>query len=103
MASNRYITGTPGEAKSKEVSFFDVEVWAKQAEVCKEYLAKGRGVRIRGHLKQERWQDGEGKWQSKVKIVGEDIEFKPQFSPKDGVTPELVTSGPPASVALPAF
>ena len=89
VASNRYYKH--GEEKTEEVSFFQVEFWSKQAEVCKNYLSKGRGVRIRGHLKQDRWQDTDGKMQSRVKIVGEDIEFKPQFK-ESGVEKETVVS-----------
>jgi single-strand DNA-binding protein len=40
---------------------------------------KGRGVRVVGRLKQERWQDGDGKAQSKIIIVAEHIEFRPEF------------------------
>ena len=60
----------------KETSFFDVEVWARLAETCSEYLRKGRGVRVVGRLKQDRWQDGEGRPRSRVKIVGEHVEFR---------------------------
>lgn len=66
----------------KEVSFFEVEVWSKLAESCKENLHKGRGVRVVGRLKQDRWQDTEGKPHSKIKIIAEHVEFKPDFSSK---------------------
>jgi single-strand DNA-binding protein len=61
----------------KEVSFFDVSAWARQAEVCGEYLKKGRGVRVVGRLKQDRWTSPEGQTRSKVEIVAEHVEFKP--------------------------
>ncbi|MCP4779064.1 MAG: single-stranded DNA-binding protein, partial [Planctomycetaceae bacterium] len=42
-----------------EVSFFDVTLWGRTAEVAGEYLSKGSSVLIEGRLKQERWeQDG---------------------------------------------
>jgi single-strand DNA-binding protein len=67
----------------KEVSFFDVSTWAWLAEVCGEYLKKGRGVRVVGRLKQDRWTDPDGKPHSRVEIVAEHVEFKPQLK-KDG-------------------
>jgi single-strand DNA-binding protein len=67
----------------KEVSFFDVSNWTRLAEVCGEYLKKGRGVRVVGRLKQDRWTDADGKGRSKVFIVAEHVEFKPQIK-KDG-------------------
>ena len=71
------------DEQQKETSFFDVEVWAKLAENCAEYLRKGRGVRVVGRLKQDRWQDGEGRPRSRVKIVGEHVEFRPQLRKKE--------------------
>ena len=62
----------------KEVSFIDVSTWTRLAEVCGEYLKKGRGVRVVGRLKQDRWTDPEGKARSRVEIVAEHVEFKPQ-------------------------
>jgi single-strand DNA-binding protein len=34
----------------KEVSCFDVSAWTRRAEVCREYLKKGRGGRGVGRL-----------------------------------------------------
>jgi single-strand DNA-binding protein len=67
----------------KEVSFFDVSTWTRLAEVCGEYLKKGRGVRVVGRLKQDRWTDTDGKPHSRVLIVAEHVEFKPQFKKQD--------------------
>ena len=73
----------------KEVSFFDVSAWTRLAEVCGEYLKKGRGVRVVGRLKQDRWTDPEGKAHSRVEIVAEHVEFKPQKkADPDGKDPE---------------
>jgi single-strand DNA-binding protein len=65
------------------VSYFDVTTWSRLAEVCGEYLKKGRGVRVVGRLKQDRWTSPEGQGRSKVSIVAEHVEFKPQMK-KDG-------------------
>ncbi|MFP4153433.1 MAG: single-stranded DNA-binding protein [Alkalispirochaeta sp.] len=65
------------DEQRKETSFFDVEVWSKLGENCAEYLRKGRGVRVVGRLKQDRWKDGEGRPRSRVKIVAEHVEFRP--------------------------
>jgi single-strand DNA-binding protein len=78
VASNRYYK--MGESFQKEVSFFDVETWNGLAERCAGELGKGRGVRVVGRLKQERWLDTEGQNRSKIKIVAEHVEFKPQFN-----------------------
>ena len=68
----------------KEVSYFDISCWTRLAEVCGEYLKKGRGVRVVGRLKQDRWTDADGKSHSKIFIVAEHVEFKPQLKKLDG-------------------
>lgn len=37
-----------------------IVVWGKQAEICKEYLAKGRQVYIEGSLQTREWNDRDG-------------------------------------------
>jgi single-strand DNA-binding protein len=77
LASNRIYKKESG--LEEEVSFFNVETWAKLAENCYNLGHKGRGVRVVGRLKQERWNDPEGKAHSKVTIVAEHVEFRPEF------------------------
>lgn len=67
-----------GSEAVKEVSYFDVEAWAKLGLACSQNLKKGRGVRVVGRIKQERWTDPEGKERSKVFIVAEHVEFRPE-------------------------
>jgi single-strand DNA-binding protein len=77
LASNRFFKQDSG--LEKEVGFFDVESWAKLAEQCYNLGHKGRGVRVVGRLKQSRWNDTEGNSRSKVTIVAEHVEFRPEF------------------------
>jgi len=60
-----------------EVSYFDIEAWARLGAACAQNLKKGRGVRVVGRLKQDRWTDTEGKTHARVKVVAEHVEFKP--------------------------
>ncbi|MDR2019206.1 MAG: single-stranded DNA-binding protein [Treponema sp.] len=81
LASNRFFRQDSG--LEKEVSFFEVETWAKLAEACYNKGHKGRGVRVVGRLKQERWNDSEGKPRSRVTIVAEHVEFRPDFKKEE--------------------
>ena len=74
IASNRFFRQSNG--LEKEVSFFDIETWGKLAERANSLGHKGRGVRVVGRLKQERWTDKDGKAKSKVVIVAEHVEFR---------------------------
>jgi single-strand DNA-binding protein len=77
LASNRFFKQDSG--LEKEVGFFDVETWAKLAEQCSTLGHKGRGVRVVGRLKQERWNGSDGKPRSRITIVAEHVEFRPEF------------------------
>ena len=77
LASNRYLKQDSGY--QKEVSFFEVESWSRLAELCYNKGKKGRGVRVVGRLKQDRWSDPEGKPRSKITIVAEHVEFRTEF------------------------
>ena len=77
IATNRYYK--QDQEQRQEVSYFNVEVWAKTAERCQEFLKQGRGVRVVGRLKQDRWSDENNQNHHQVKIVAEHVEFKPQF------------------------
>jgi len=77
VASNRYYK--KDEETKEETSFFNVETWAKLADNCNQYLTKGRGVRVVGRLKQDRWTNPEGQNRERLKIVAEHIDFKPQY------------------------
>ena len=81
LASNRFFKQEAGY--EKEVGFFDVETWSKLAECCRNLGRKGRGVRVVGRLKQERWSGADGKPRSRIMIVAEHVEFRPEFK-KDG-------------------
>jgi len=63
----------------KEVGFFDVEAWGKLGNACANLGRKGRGVRVVGRLKQDRWTGNDGKNHTKVAIVAEHVEYRPDF------------------------
>ena len=64
-----------GYGDKKSVSFFDCIVWEKQAENCNQYLTKGSKVGITGSLRQQKWQDKEGKNRYKIIINAHRVEF----------------------------
>jgi len=61
----------------EEVTFVDVTVWDKQAEVVKQFLSKGRLVLIEGRLRQEKWTAPDGSNRSKLVVVAERVQFLP--------------------------
>jgi single-strand DNA-binding protein len=75
LAVNRNYTAEDG-TKKEEVSFVDVDVWGRQAEVIGQYMKKGRPLLVEGRLKQDTWEDKNTKQkQSKLKVVLESFSF----------------------------
>lgn len=67
--------------EKKEVSYFDCVAYGDKAKTIKDYLRKGRCILIEGRLKQDRWDDAEGKKQRKVKVIIEQFEFMDSKKP----------------------
>lgn len=87
LASNRnYVRNNE---KINEVSFFTIETWADMARQCASVGRKGRGVRVVGRLKQDRWKDAEGKSYSRIKIVADNVAFKPAKQNSENVQTSL--------------
>lgn len=66
--------------KVDETSTFVVECWGKLAQHVTPDLIEGRGVRVVGRLKQNRWEDTNGEKHSSIVIVAEHAELKPMLS-----------------------
>ena len=99
LAVNRFFADADGN-RQEEVSFFDVEAWARRGEVIAEYLHKGDPILIEGRLKQERWQDQEGQNRSKVKAVVENFQFVGNRSSREEFsTPDLTAAATKATEA----
>jgi single-strand DNA-binding protein len=54
--------------------FVRVSAWDRQAELCAEYLAKGRRIAVDGRLRSRSWEE-EGKRRSAIEVVARRIEF----------------------------
>lgn len=75
LAVNRKYKSDSGETR-EEVTFVDVTLWGRTAEVANEYLKKGRSVFIEGRLQLESWEDKQtGQKRSKLKVVGEGLQM----------------------------
>jgi single-strand DNA-binding protein len=73
MAINR--TFTKDGEKREEVTFVDVELWGRLAEIAVQYVKKGRPLFIEGRLKLDSWEDKSGQKRQKLKVVGEGIQL----------------------------
>ena len=61
--------------KDAGADFVRVSAWAKQAESCARYLAKGRRVAVDGRLRSSSWEDGDGKRRTSLEVVAHHVQF----------------------------
>jgi single-strand DNA-binding protein len=52
-----------------------IVVWGRQAEIAKEYLAKGRSVYIEGSLQTREWNDKEGNKRTTTEVRADRLQF----------------------------
>lgn len=84
LAVNRLTVNDQGE-KREEVTFVDVTLWGRQAELAGQYLSKGRPVFIEGRLQLDTWDDKQtGQKRSKLKVVGENLQFIGSWDSRGG-------------------
>ena len=75
VAVNRAYTTDSGE-KREEVTFVDVTLWGRTAEVASEYLKKGRPVFIEGRLQMDTWDDKQtGQKRTRLRGVADNMQL----------------------------
>lgn len=74
VASGRAYTLASGE-KREETCFVRVVSWARQAELCGEYLTKGSPVFVEGRLQSRSWETPDGQKRSTLEVVAQNIQF----------------------------
>lgn len=97
LALNRKVKQNDGSYKD-EVSFVEIKLFGRTAEVANQFLAKGSRLLVEGRLQQETWQDATGQNRSKIVVVGEGIEF---LDTKQDGERELAENHKPAPQAAP--
>jgi single-strand DNA-binding protein len=70
----RFVLAVDRASRDGGADFVAVSAWDRQAELCAEYLGKGRRVAVDGRLKSRSWED-EGKRRSALEVVARRVEF----------------------------
>ena len=72
LATNRSWTTDSGE-KREEVDFHRIVAWNKLAELCSQFLTKGRKVYVEGRLSTRNWTGQDGSQKSTTEVVIDDM------------------------------
>lgn len=92
IAVNR-TSGSGNPQDDTGTSYFTIVTWNKTAEICKEYLSKGKQVGVEGRLQQRRWAGQDGIRRSTVEIVASNVQF---FGPPGPQRGEIMEREQPA-------
>lgn len=74
LATNRRFKDKSGELKT-DVCYVTVVAWDKQAEICNQYLRKGKPVFIEGRLQSRSWEDSSGQKRNVLEVRAERVQF----------------------------
>jgi single-strand DNA-binding protein len=65
----------PNQAGERETDFINIVVWQKQAELCAQYLHKGRLAAVDGRLQIRAYENREGQKVRVAEVVAETVRF----------------------------
>jgi single-strand DNA-binding protein len=74
IATNESWTDKSGQ-KQERTEWHRIVVWGKLAELCGEYLKKGRQCYVEGRLQTREWTDKEGKKNYTTEVVAQTVQF----------------------------
>jgi len=74
VATSENWTDKEGQRQEK-TEWHRVVVWGKMAEVCSQYLSKGRQVYIEGRLQTRQWDDKDGNKRYTTEVVANTVQF----------------------------
>jgi len=72
VATNYTWTDASGQ-KQEKAEFHNIVAWGKLADICGQYLAKGRKVYVEGRLQTREWEGQDGAKRQRTEIVAENM------------------------------
>lgn len=74
LATNRRYTDGQGN-KQDQAEFHNLVAWGKLAEICGQYLTKGKKIYAEGRLQTRKWQAQDGTEKQRTEIVLETMQM----------------------------
>jgi single-strand DNA-binding protein len=72
IATNRVWTDKAGQ-KQEKADFHNVVVWGRLAEICQQYVKKGRKIYVEGRMQTRDWEGEDGVKRYRSEIVVENM------------------------------
>ena len=73
LATNESWGGRDGGERQERTEWHRIVAWGRLAEICNEYLRKGRQVYIEGRIQTRSWQDKDGNKRYTTEIVAQNM------------------------------
>lgn len=80
----------------ERTEWHNIVVWGKTAELCKEYLSKGRQVYIEGRLQTRSWTDKEGHKRYTTEVVAQTVQFLDSRGDRSGAASAAGSAAAPS-------
>ena len=75
MATTESWTDRSTNEKKEQTEWHRIVAWGRTAELCAQYLSKGRSVYIEGRLQTREWEDKEGQKRKTTEIRANSVQF----------------------------
>src|SRR5512145_3367269 len=74
IATTERFNNKAGE-REERTEWHRIVAWGKLAEICQQYLKKGKQVYIEGRLQTRNWEDQQGQKRSTTEIVAQNMQM----------------------------
>ena len=75
VACSRAWTNRESGERQEQTEWVRVVTWNRLAELCSQYLSKGRPVYVEGRLQTRQWEDQQGQTRYTTEVVAQDVQF----------------------------
>ena len=99
IATSEKFNDKSGQSQTR-TEWHNIDVFAKLAELCNQYLKKGRTAYVEGRIQTRSWDDKDGTKRYKTEIVAQTVQFlggAPGGRTEDGHAPAMEEQAVPAA------
>lgn len=101
IATNAQWTDAQG-SKQIRTEFHNIVAWGKLAEICQQYLTKGKKIFLEGRIQTREWEAQDGQKRMRTEVVAENMIMLDRGSAAPSGSGPSVTDGSPAPRAMPS-
>jgi len=98
VATNRAWTDQQGQ-KQERAEFHNIVAWGKLAEICNQYLQKGKRIYLEGRMQTRDWVGQDGVKRYRTEIVAENMIMLDRMESGTGMGQSYRAAAPHAAIA----